>query len=242
MGSTFTWPVGKRCAVSLSFDDARVSQIEQGIPLLESFGLRGTFYVGLPEIAAARDAWRAVAAHGHEIGNHTVNHPCTGNFLWCKAHLEDYTLEMMEAELTGAQSAIRDILGVTPTTFAYPCGNKFVGRGENTQSYVPLVSRHFLAGRGFRDETPNKPEVVDLAQVAGVDADRHPFEVLKSWLDRTAERGAWLCFVNHDVSATLSQGIKPDTLKQVCDYLKHDQSIWVDTIAAVAAHLKACPS
>src|SRR5215468_4684453 len=112
MDPSFTWPAGKRGAVSLSFDDARVSQIEQGMPVLESFGLRGTFYVCIPEITTSRDAWRTAAARGHEIGNHTVNHPCTGNFVWCKAHLEDYTLAMMEADLTGAQTAIHQALGV----------------------------------------------------------------------------------------------------------------------------------
>src|SRR5262245_20492575 len=89
----FAWPEGKRCAVSLSFDDARPSQLEQGIPILNEFGVRGSFYVMLDPIARNRDAWRAAAIdYGHEIGNHTVNHPCSGNYFWCKVHLEDYTL------------------------------------------------------------------------------------------------------------------------------------------------------
>jgi peptidoglycan/xylan/chitin deacetylase (PgdA/CDA1 family) len=239
MQPDFQWPDGKRAAVSLSFDDARISQVETGLPILDSFDVRATFYLGLWNVPLAPDAWRAAAARGHEIGNHTINHPCTGNFSWCKVHLEVYTLEHMEQELTGAQDAIRQAIGVTPTTFAYPCGNKFVGRGEATRSYVPLVSRHFLAGRGFRDETPNLPAVCDLAQVAGVDADRYPFETLKGWIDRTVDCGGWLCFVNHDVSPTLPQGITPDTLKRLCAYLAGREDVWVDTIANVASHLSA---
>jgi len=239
MSSTFQWPGGKRAAVSLSFDDARISQIEAGIPILDAFGIRGTFYVALWGVPEAPDAWRAAAGRGHEIGNHTVNHPCSANFVWCKNHLEDYTLEKMEREFVDAQAVIRQTLGVTPTTFAYPCGNKFVGRGADTQSYVPVVSRHFLAGRGFRDETPNNPQFCDLAQLAGVDADRHPFEILKTWIDRTIESGGWLCFVNHDVSREVNQGITPDTLRQVCDYLKNKDEVWTDTIANIATHLSA---
>lgn len=43
--SAFTWPNGKHAALSLSFDDARLSQISTGIPVLNEHGARGTFYV-----------------------------------------------------------------------------------------------------------------------------------------------------------------------------------------------------
>ena len=237
MNKPFAWPKEMRCAVSLTFDDARLTQIEAGIPILDRFGLRGTFYVLVPEVLKFHEAWRTAVSHGHEVGNHTINHPCSANFVWCKNHLEKYTLQQMCDEFDHADEAIHRALGIWPKTFAYPCGNKFVGRGDQTRSYVPLVNGHFLAGRGFRDETPNNPQLCDLAQLAGVDADRHSFEVLKHWIDRTLEVGGWLCFVNHDVSPTLAQGIKPDTLAQVCDYLKQHTGVWVDTIANIAQYV-----
>jgi hypothetical protein len=235
--TTFAWPAGKRCAVSLSFDDARPTQLDAGMPILDAFGIRATCYVMLAPLRPAADRWRAAAMNGHEIGNHTVNHPCSGNYHWCNVHLEDYSLPQIERELLDAQRAIEEAVGVTPTTFAYPCGNTFVGRAAQTQSYVPLVSRHFLAGRGFRNETTNKPAVCDLSQVAGVDSDRRPFEVLKVWVDRAVERRAWLCFVSHDVSPTLDQAIKPQTLERLCAHLSSNSAIWVDTIANVARHI-----
>src|SRR5438067_1907438 len=87
-----------------------------------------------PGRCRSASAWRTAIARGHEVGNHTVNHPCSGNYVWCRNHLEDYTLARMEKELTDAQKSIQAALGVVPTTFAYPCGNKFVGRGQGTQS------------------------------------------------------------------------------------------------------------
>ena len=238
--SSFAWPGGKRCAVSFSFDDARPSQLDAGVPILDEFGVKGTFYPLLTPLRDAHARWRAaVAERGHEIGNHTVNHPCSANYHWCKVHLEEYTLGRMEMELDEAQVAIERAVGVTPQTFAYPCGNTFVGRGEGTHSYVPLVSRRFFAGRGFRNETTNKPALCDLAHVAGVDADRHPFETLKLWIDRAVERGAWLCFVNHDVSPTLDQAIKPDTLRRACAYVRESGAVWVDTVANVAQHVRS---
>ena len=39
----FRWPKGKRAAVSLSFDDARTSQLDVGIPLLDRHKVPATF-------------------------------------------------------------------------------------------------------------------------------------------------------------------------------------------------------
>ena len=38
--SDFQWPEGKKMALSLTFDDARLSQIDNGIPLFDKFGTR----------------------------------------------------------------------------------------------------------------------------------------------------------------------------------------------------------
>jgi peptidoglycan/xylan/chitin deacetylase (PgdA/CDA1 family) len=60
----FRWPAGKRAAISLTFDDARVSQIDAGIPLLERCGVKATFYVSpsamprTPPTACGLTPWR----------------------------------------------------------------------------------------------------------------------------------------------------------------------------------------
>ena len=43
--SDFQWPEGKKMALSLSFDDARLTQIDNGIPLFDKYGVKVTFYV-----------------------------------------------------------------------------------------------------------------------------------------------------------------------------------------------------
>ncbi len=43
--AVFSWPEGKRAAVSLSFDDARESQVISGTRLLDQYGVKATFYV-----------------------------------------------------------------------------------------------------------------------------------------------------------------------------------------------------
>ncbi len=240
MSATFQWPDGKRGAVSLSFDDARPSQVEHGVPILDSFNVRGTFYVIARGIEQRHDLWRAATARGHEMGNHTVNHPCTCNFPWNKVNmLEEYTLEKMDAELVDANANIDRLLGVRAKSFAYPCGEKFVGRGEATRSYVPLVAKHFLAGRGFRNEATNDPIRCDLAQLTGIDGDDQSFEQLKKWFNEAVEQNSYLALALHDVEVAERQRITGDTLKRVCEYATNPKNgLWIDTIANVADYIR----
>jgi peptidoglycan/xylan/chitin deacetylase (PgdA/CDA1 family) len=155
---SFQWPEGKRAAVSLSFDDGRESQIDMGLPLLKRLGLKVTFYVNPAAVEKRLHGWKQAAADGHEIANHSLTHPCTGNYAFSAGNaLENYDLTMMARQLDGANERIQQLLGITPSTFAYPCGLKFVGRGREVRSYVPLVAERFVVGRGYLDEAPNDP-------------------------------------------------------------------------------------
>jgi len=239
--STFSWPDNARAALSLSFDDARDSQVETGLPLFERLGVRVTFYVVSERVAGRPDAWRAALRAGHEIGNHSRQHPCSGNFLWAKERaLEAYTLAGMREELTGANRQIRDVLGVTPRTFAYPCGQTFVGRGVGTASYVPLVAELFEAGRGWLDEAPNDPAYVDLAQVFAVSMDDATPEQLRPMLDRAAAAGAWLVLGGHDIGAEAGpQVTRVAAIEGVVAWARDpSRRIWVDTVGNVARYVR----
>src|SRR4051794_24850447 len=99
-GSHFEWPNGKRAAVSLSFDDSRLSQIDAGLALLRKEKVKATFYVEAPGMEKRIEGWKTAVAEGHEIGNHTVTHPCTGNYPFSRNNaLEDYDLKRMAREM-----------------------------------------------------------------------------------------------------------------------------------------------
>src|SRR6187549_3752171 len=80
--SGFKWPDGKKMAISLTFDDARLSQPDKGIPLLDKYGVKATFYLVPSEMEKRLDGWKKAVKSGHDIGNHSLTHPCTGNFDW----------------------------------------------------------------------------------------------------------------------------------------------------------------
>ncbi len=236
---SFAWPKGKRAAVSLTFDDARPSQIDRALPILTSHGVKVTFYVTPANIKDRLADWRRAEAQGHEIGNHTLAHPCSGNFPWSRANaLEEYGLAEMEADISGANSEIEGLLGVTPVTFAYLCGQTFVGRGEGVTSYVPLVAHSFLVGRGAFAETHNAPEFCDLAQVAACDADGVRFERLKDLVDRAVGEGGWLILHAHEVGDGGRQTTYADALDAVCGLVADSgNGLWVDTVETIGRYV-----
>jgi peptidoglycan/xylan/chitin deacetylase (PgdA/CDA1 family) len=234
------WPQGKRAALSISFDDSRDSQLNNGIPLLDRYGVKGTFYVMPRVVEKNPDGWKNAQSSGHEIGNHTMTHPCSGNFGFAQHNaLEEYSLARMEAELQDANDALRVLLGAQPQTFAYPCGQTYVGRGEATQSYVPLAARHFLAARGFNGESANDPRFCDLAQLIGIPGDIADFAIVKDRLDKTLADGFWLILAAHDVQESGGQAIAPQTLEAICRYGEEHPDLWVDTVANIAAYIRA---
>ncbi len=235
----FPWPDGRRAAVSLTFDDARPSQVDVGVPILNEYGLRATFYVSPQRASERLDAWKRAVGAGHEIGNHSMRHPCTGNFPWSRqTALEEYTLALMGQELDQANAEIEKLLGVRAATFAYPCGQKFVGRGKNARSYVPLIAKRFAAGRGWRDEGVNNPAFCDPAQLMAMEFDGLTFEQLKTLLDTAVEQGGWLVLAGHEISAQGRQTTRVDTLRAFCEYAGDPQNgLWVDTVANVAGYV-----
>jgi peptidoglycan/xylan/chitin deacetylase (PgdA/CDA1 family) len=235
----FEWPNGKKGALSLTFDDARSSQLDVGIPILDRFGAPGTFYISPPAVEARLDAWKAIVARGHEIGNHTLSHPCSETFLWSRENaLEDYTLEIIEAEMDMATAYIEAKLGVSPATFAYPCGQKFVGRGAAQQSYVPLVRERFVVGRSAFEKTSNDPLLSDLAEAAAVDADGATFEYLKNQVDAAAAEGGWLILLCHEVGDAPGQALRADVLEQLCAYAcSGDSPLWIDTVEGIGRYI-----
>jgi hypothetical protein len=235
----FKWPEGKHGAISVTFDDARLSQIDTGIPILDEYGAKGTFYVSIPSLQKRLDEWKKAAANGHEIGNHSLNHPCSGNFSFAyEKALENYTLNKMHYELTEANKIIESLLDVKPFSFAYPCGQKFVGRGIDTRSYIPVVAENFLTGRGWMDEWSNDPAFCDMAQLMGVELDGKNFEQVKEWIDKTTANGGWLIFCGHEIGEGGRQTTLSSTLKALCEYAQDPANgLWLDNVQTIANYI-----
>jgi peptidoglycan-N-acetylglucosamine deacetylase len=235
------WPNGARMALSLSFDDGRASQVDAGLPVFARHGAKVTLYVVPSAVERKLDGWKAAVAGGNEIGSHSLTHSCSGNFPFARQKaLEEHSIPRMREELVESNQRIAALLGVTPRTFAYPCGQTFVGRGRDTQSYVPVVAELYLAGRGWLDEAANDPAFVDLAQTLGVEMDGKDFAHIRPLLDEASARGAWLVLAGHDIGADGRQTTRIAMLDELLAYVKDPaHGVWLATVGEAAAYIAA---
>jgi peptidoglycan/xylan/chitin deacetylase (PgdA/CDA1 family) len=240
----FAWPGGARAALSLSFDDARASQVDTGLAVVDSYGAKVTFFVVPSAVEARLEGWRKAAAAGHEIANHSLRHPCSGNFPWAREKaLEEYTLDRMRSELVDTNRRLKELLGVSAETFAYPCGQTFVGRGLETKSYVPLVAELFLAGRGWLAEVPHDPGFGDLAQVPGIEMDGKDFEQILPLLDQAREAGGWVVLGGHEIGEGGRQTTRVAMLRKLLPYARDPANrLWLAPVGTVAKHVKQVQS
>jgi peptidoglycan/xylan/chitin deacetylase (PgdA/CDA1 family) len=238
--SPFKWPAGKRAAISLSFDDARLSQVDYGLDVLEKYGVKATFFVSPVSIKERLPGWKKAVALGHEMGNHSMSHPCTANYEFSARNaLEDKTLAAMAKELDDANAEVERLLGVKPVSYAYPCGQKFVGRGIEVKSYVPLVAARFLVGRGYLDEAATDPKVCDLAQTMGTGIDALTSKQIIDLVTEAALGGRWLIFVGHEIGKPAEQTTDIQALEDLLKYAKDPANgIWIDTVEAVGRYVQ----
>ncbi len=238
--SDFSWPKGKLMGLSLTFDDGRTSQVDNGIPLLDKYGVTATFYLSPENMMMRIDEWKNALSNGHDIGNHSFFHPCSGNFPFARDRaLENYTLDQMRVELDSASKFMKEILGIHPVSFAYPCGQTFVGRGVNTKSYIPVVASMFQTGRGWLNEGPNDPTFCDMAQITGMKLDGKSFEEILVLIEGAKKRGQWLVLAGHDIHKT-GTGLTTflDTLEEICKYAKDPTNgIWIDNVHNIASYV-----
>lgn len=242
--SDLFWPENKKMALSITFDDARISQIDSGVvDILDKFGVKGTFYVSPENIANYIDGWKKAIIKGHEIGNHTTTHPCSINFGWNgRKTLENYDLTDINNDIQTANKIIEEMLGIKPVSFAYPCGQTFVGQGENTKSYVPVISSQFESGRLYSSGTVN-PVFCDLAQLPAESLDNKSIEEIMVLIEAAHKKGKWLILTGHDfgedVKSVDNLISSKKTIEAICNYANDPANgIWIDNVHNIATYIK----
>ena len=253
------WPDGRPAAVSLSFDDGMGSHLTTAVPELEARDLRGTFYVpagGSEDDPSEPRSWRerlepfaVAAAAGHEIGNHTVLHPCSLNIdteaEWDRRgiNLLNWTLDDIAADLAEAQRRIAAVVSDRGSaSFAYPCYESTVGKGRDRVSFVPLVADMFVAGRargGVFGGFGNDPLACDLHYLSSFAAERMPGPLMIGLVERTLARGRWSIFTFHGIAeGDLAVGLAD--FQELLDHLTaRQEEIWTAPVADVASYAAA---
>jgi peptidoglycan/xylan/chitin deacetylase (PgdA/CDA1 family) len=235
----FVWPSGTRAAVSLTYDDAIQSQLDNAVPALAHHGLVATFFLtGHSNVLeSSPDRYRALVHAGHELGSHTMYHPCDRSFSFVKPGfaLQDYDLPRMQAELTENIQQLRDLGQKEPFSFAYPCGSTWLG--EEHTSYVPLIEQLFVAARGVNGRVSD-PSQDTLFEVPSPNGNTSGPD-LTSWVDRALAVSGWVVFTFHGVAGDYL-AVQADAHEALLSYLEqHKNSVWTERFGTVASYVKA---
>jgi hypothetical protein len=128
----FAWPGGARAAIVLTYDDGLRSQLDVAVPHLDAAGLKGTFFLNGTLDSGDVARWRAAQAGGHELGNHSLFHPCPAASFPADPHYhaENYTVGAMLREIAVMNNLLFAIDGRTERTYSVPCSQALVG-GED---------------------------------------------------------------------------------------------------------------
>ncbi|MDB5244062.1 MAG: polysaccharide deacetylase [Spirosoma sp.] len=232
---------GKKCAVALTYDDALEVHLTNAVPLLDLLGLKATFYLSgyFPGLVNNLNRWKQVAQKGHELGNHTLFHPCTGNIPgreWVNTtyDLSKYTVQRMRDEIRMTNVVLKTLDGQTHRTFAYPCGDTKIGDVE----YYSSVQNDFVAARGTTGEM--KPiNQINIADIGSYAINGQSGEEMINLVKKAQETNSVVVFLFHGVGGGHSLNVALAEHKKLLRYLKqHTNEVWVAPFIEIAQYVK----
>ncbi|MFU2511624.1 polysaccharide deacetylase family protein [Pseudoalteromonas sp. ASV78] len=149
-----TWPDNK-IAISLSYDDALASQLDNAVPALNKYNFKASFYIvpNSANVQSRMGEWQALASEGHELGNHSLFHPCSASKAsreWVseEQNLDNYTAERAIREVLTANVFLQALDGKTQRTFTPPCFDTQAAQSD----FIAPLRAHFIAIKGLDDD------------------------------------------------------------------------------------------
>jgi peptidoglycan/xylan/chitin deacetylase (PgdA/CDA1 family) len=240
-GLPFHWPQGQQAAVSLAYDDALDSQLDQAIPTLDKYGLKGSFYLQLSNPAVDRRLaeWRAAARNGHELGNHSLFHQCSlkapgHEWVQPQRDLDTTSVAQMQDQLTLANTMLYAIDGKRLRTYTVPCGDTLAGGADYLAAVAPSFVAIKVAGQAV---TPSmqalNPLAVGVAAPVGLSGQQ-----LIALVQEAAAKGTMVNFTFHGVGGdylTTSAAAH----EELVQYLAANRQLyWTDTFLNIMTYVK----
>ncbi|MEL1263007.1 polysaccharide deacetylase family protein [Pseudoxanthomonas putridarboris] len=237
----FAWPDGRKAAVSLAYDDALDSQLDNAIPALDRHGLKGSFYLQLSRdpVRLRLEEWRGAARNGHELGNHTLFHQCAGSLPdrdWVEPQrdLDTTSAAQMKDQVLLANVMLTAIDGQRERTMTVPCGDA-VARDGN---YIGLVAPEFVAIKLGNATVVEDMRTLDLHAVpveVPVDATGRQ---LIAQVEAAARQGTMVNFTFHGIGGDYL-AVSDEAHEELLQYLAaHQDTYWVDTFLNLMRYVR----
>src|SRR4051812_20392456 len=146
---------GHKAAIALTYDDSLHSQLDIAIQQLDAAGLKGTFFLMGRQVGDQVPRWKAAAAEGHELGNHSVNHPCAKGSYDMPAQYtsEAYSVDVLLTEIGVMNGFLQAMDGKPAHAFATPCDQHIVGGQDYLEPMQKARAATFIRDRRTMPET-----------------------------------------------------------------------------------------
>ncbi|MET1023384.1 MAG: polysaccharide deacetylase family protein [Pseudoxanthomonas sp.] len=238
---TFAWPEGKRAAVSLAYDDALDSQLDNAIPALDKVGLKGSFYLQLSRepVLARLPEWRAAAAEGHELGNHTLFHQCRAwlpdrSWVQPQRNLDTTTRAQMKDQVLLANTMLHAIDGRHARTMTVPCGDRQAQDGD----YLPLVKDAFVAIKAADGAVVADMATLDLSAVPVTAPVGVTGRELIAQVEEAGRKGTMVNFTFHGIGGDYLT-VSSEAHAELLAYLAaHRDAYWTDTFLNLMTYVR----
>ena len=231
---------GKKCAVVITYDDAINEHLDNAVPVLDSLGLKATFYITAfsASMQTRLNDWKNLTTKGYELGNHTLYHPCMGGAgrEWVSKDydLNNYSVKRMVDETRMTNLFLQSLDGKTKRTFAFTCGDMKIG----DSSFINGMKNDFVAARAVRNEM-HKINEVDLYNVDCYVVNNHSFEQMKEWVDKSVQTNSLLVILFHGVGGGNGLNVSIDNHRKILSYIKQqEKDILIAPMIEVAEHIK----
>lgn len=231
----------KKCAVVLTYDDAIDQHLDNAVPILDSLKLKATFYVTAfsQSMQKRMNEWKKLAPRGHELGNHTLYHPCIGGkgreWVSKEYDLNNYTVRRMVDETRMTNLFLKALDGKTKRTFAFTCGDMKIG----DSSFINSMKMDFVAARAVRNQM-HKINEIDLYNLDCYMVNGESASQMIEWVKKAEETNSLLVILFHGVGGGNSLNVDVQAHRDFLKYLKkNEKDIWIAPMLDVAEFIKA---
>lgn len=116
--------------IALTFDDGPNPEYTPKVmKILESHGVRGTFFVTGQNVLAHPETARMLVKNGHEIENHSYSHPVYSML----------TTEANKSQIESTNKIIKEVTGVQPSYFRKPYSDRNKATNTSDVAYLELL-------------------------------------------------------------------------------------------------------
>jgi len=236
------WPDGKKAAIVLTYDDSLRSQLDIAIPQLNEVGFKGTFFLNGTFSPDDLGRWRAVAAAGHELGNHSLFHPCPAAAFPADApfHTENYSVRGMLREIGAMNTFLLAVDGRKTRTYGVPCSQTMVGGEDYIEALRTSGLVRYVRTGGGGDGVIADPSKVDPFRVPSrMFSTEASAADLIAFAEGVRKSGGMGVFMFHGVGGDYLN-VSAEAHHALLQYLKtHEDEIWVGTFQEVMDFVRA---